>query len=442
MGGLPPTPGPEQADCVVVGAGIIGCAVALELSRQGREVLVVDAGPGAGTGSTSASSAIIRFHYSTWESVAIAWESYQDWIDWAGYLGIQDGAGMAGFVRTGALVLEPEGRSDEATLSLFDDIGVPYERLTAAQIRSRFPAIDPTSYGPPAPVMSEEFWRAGSGEMGGYLTPDSGYVDDPQLAAHNIMVAAQAAGATFRFRSAVAEVLRDGDAVRGVVLDSGQRLLAPVVVNVAGPASDLLNVRAGVTGDMLVRSRPLRTETHVAAAPADFRLESGGVFVTDPDLGSAFRPQAGGLVHISGIEPECDPLDWVDDPNDFNPAPTLDSYQTQTYRVARRMPDLTLSGRPQGLAALYDVTPDWTAIYDRSSLAGYYMACGTSGNAFKNAPMAGRFVAALVAACESGHDHDREPVRVDLPRLARPVSLASFSRRRRVGTGAAKNVLG
>ena len=46
---------------VVIGAGVIGSSVALELARGGYDVVVVDKGPGAGTGSTSASSAIIRF---------------------------------------------------------------------------------------------------------------------------------------------------------------------------------------------------------------------------------------------------------------------------------------------------------------------------------------------------------------------------------------------
>ena len=40
---------PNQADIVVVGAGIIGVACALQLARQGRQVLVVDAqAPGMG----------------------------------------------------------------------------------------------------------------------------------------------------------------------------------------------------------------------------------------------------------------------------------------------------------------------------------------------------------------------------------------------------------
>jgi len=38
----------------------------------------------------------------------------------------------------------------------------------------------------------------------------------------------------------------------------------------------------------------------------------------------------------------------------------------------------------------YDVADDWCPIYDKSSIPGYYMAIGTSGNQFKNAGVAGQ----------------------------------------------------
>ena len=43
-----------SADAVVIGAGVIGSAVALELARSGRSVICVDKGPAPGAGSTSA----------------------------------------------------------------------------------------------------------------------------------------------------------------------------------------------------------------------------------------------------------------------------------------------------------------------------------------------------------------------------------------------------
>ena len=72
-----------RADAVVIGAGVIGASVALELARGGRDVVVVEKGPGAGTGSTSASSAIIRFSYSMRDAILTSWEAADLWRHWS-----------------------------------------------------------------------------------------------------------------------------------------------------------------------------------------------------------------------------------------------------------------------------------------------------------------------------------------------------------------------
>ena len=64
-----------ETDVVVIGAGVIGSAVAFELARSGRSVVCVDKGPAAGAGSTSSSSSIIRFTYSTRDAIFTAWEA-------------------------------------------------------------------------------------------------------------------------------------------------------------------------------------------------------------------------------------------------------------------------------------------------------------------------------------------------------------------------------
>ncbi|CAI9117149.1 OLC1v1018493C1 [Oldenlandia corymbosa var. corymbosa] len=51
----------ESVDCVVIGAGVIGIAVARELSlKHGREVLVIESGPTFGTGTSSRNSEVIH----------------------------------------------------------------------------------------------------------------------------------------------------------------------------------------------------------------------------------------------------------------------------------------------------------------------------------------------------------------------------------------------
>jgi L-2-hydroxyglutarate oxidase LhgO len=50
----------EQVDCVVVGAGVVGLAVARALALQGREVLVLEAANAFGTGTSSRNSEVIH----------------------------------------------------------------------------------------------------------------------------------------------------------------------------------------------------------------------------------------------------------------------------------------------------------------------------------------------------------------------------------------------
>ncbi len=111
-------------------------------------------------------------------------------------------------------------------------------------------------------------------------------------------------------------------------------------------------------------------------------------------------------------------------------------------RHAQRFPGTGIPSQTKGVVDLYDVTDDWIPIYDKSDLPGFYMAIGTSGNQFKNAPIAGEMMAELIAACEAGRDHDRDPVSFHLRYLDRDLSLEFFSRRREVNPESSFSVLG
>jgi sarcosine oxidase subunit beta len=111
------------------------------------------------------------------------------------------------------------------------------------------------------------------------------------------------------------------------------------------------------------------------------------------------------------------------------------------WRAALRMPTLCIPNTAQGIVDLYDMTPDWNPIYDKSSLPGYYMAIGTSGNQFKNAPVVGDLMAKLITDCENGHDHDSDPVRFYLPALDHDIDLGFFSRKRALHTEGSGTVL-
>ena len=433
----------ETADAIIIGAGVIGAATAFEMAKAGRKTLSIDCNHAAGTGSTGGSCAIIRVHYSTLEGTAFAYEGYFYWRDWADYLEVADELGLAKFRETGCLVMRtPQNDRMERHVAHCRALDIPFEIWDEARIKERLPIYDMQAYWPPRLMTDDGFGEPAGGRVnGGVFFPTAGYVTDPQLASHNLQRAAEAKGARFTFGRRVVEILRQGDRVAGVRLDDGSEVHAPVVVNVAGPASAKLNAMAGVLDDMTITTRALRQEVVHVPSPADFDFEANGIVVSDSDIACYCRPEHGGSILVGSEDPECDPKEWVDDDEDYNRDFT-DQWTVQAYRYGQRVPSLGIPSQTRGVVDLYDVTEDWIPIYDKSALPGFYMAIGSSGNQFKNAPIAGKLMAALVDYCESGNDHDRAPLSLRLPYLDRDMDVGFYSRKRPVNQDSSFSVLG
>lgn len=428
----------ERCDAVIIGAGIIGACIARELAGRGWRTLNVDRLPAAGYGSTGASCAIIRSHYSTYDGAALAYEGFYYWRQWPEYIGVDDERGLARFHETGCLVYKTASNDYlKSVLKHTHALGIPHEEWDAARIRARLPFVDLHSFGPPKQPDHPSFGSSNGDEsLGAVFFPYAGYVNDPQLAAHNAQRSAEAKGGEFRFNAQVVEVRREAGRVAGITLAGGERIDAPVVVNVAGPHSFKVNEMAGVATGMNVKTRALRQEVaHVAPPPG---VEYPFV-VSDSDVGCYSRPEMGSIL-IGSEDPECDPREWVD-PDSWNDGFT-EQWRNQVYRVAQRIPELGIPNREQGVVHLYDVSDDWIPIYDRSDLPGFYMAIGTSGNQFKNAPVAGVLMASLMEACENGRDHDRDPLTIELAHTGLEVNVGFYSRLRELNPESSYSVLG
>lgn len=431
-----------EYDAAIIGAGVVGCSIAHSLARNGYRVCVLERGGTAGSGSTSASSANIRFNYSTWEGVATSWESHAMWTDWEAHLRGHDDLGTARFIKTGGVVLDSPDQDAERVLALFDRAGIPYERWDAATLRTRLPMLDPGRHHPPKRIADPAFWEDPHGEVGGYWVPDQGFVDDPALAAHNLMSAARRYGADFRFHTSVTAIHQAGGAVTGLEVAGGASVPVRKVINAAGPHSAVINELAGVLDDFNVSTRPMRQEVHQVPAPPGSAGDRPIPLVGDLDLGTYFRSTPNGELLIGGTEPACDPMEWLEDPDAYNHHPTKSIFDAQVFRAARRVPDLTAPNVPRGIAGVYDVSDDWIPIYDKTSLAGFFVAIGTSGNQFKNAPLIGDLLTAIITATDHGVDHDVQPVRLVLPRTGHLIDLAHYSRRRTVDRSGPLNVMG
>lgn len=429
-------------DAIVIGAGVIGAAVTLELSRAGIRTLCVDRNPAAGYGSTSSSCAVIRTFYSTVEGSAFAREGYHYWKRWPDYLNAADERGLAQFRETGCLVMKTEANGYlAAMLKRMDEAGIAYEHWTPDDIVKRLPFYDLHLYAPPKRPDEPGFGEPTGGELqGAVFFPEAGYVSDPQLAAHNLQRAAEAAGARFRFNAQVTAIERDGGGrVDGVVLASGERLPAQIVVNVAGPHSSKVNAMAGALADMKIATRALKREVAHVPAPVE-GYERFGFVISDSDIGCYSRPETGNKILIGSEDPTCDTRQWVD-PDTYDRSFT-EQVRNQVMRAAQRIPALPIPNAIQGVVDCYDVSDDWIPVYDRSCVPGYYMAVGTSGNQFKNAPLSGAVMARLITAVEAGQDHDRDPVTYMGRYTGRVFDLSFFSRLRDVNKASSFSVLG
>ncbi len=433
----------KSYDTIIIGAGIIGCCTAFELAKRGYRCVNVDKLHGAGYGSTAASCAIIRFHYSTPDGVAMARESYFDWLDWPKYLGVVDEMGLASYVNTGCLVFKTaKNEYLRSVMESLDELKIGYRQLDPRSVRDFLPTLDIRRFGPPVRRDDPRFGEPTGGSVNGAIyLPESGLINDPQLSCHNVQRACEARGGEFRFNTEVVDILRSGGRVAGVRLSDGTTLAAPVVVNAAGPHSSKLNRIAGVDEEMKIRIRPQKREVCHVPAPVDSQFELLGTIISDCDTGGYVRPEVGGYVLLGSQDPECDEPAWIDDPDDYDTGFT-DQWLTQVLRVAQRIPDLPVPNRPKGVVGLYDVTDDWIPVYDQSDLPGFYMAVGTSGNQYKNGPVVGRLMAELISQVEAGRDHDRDPVTLHLEYTGRDLDLSFFSRRREIHSQSSFSVIG
>ncbi|MEL7464186.1 MAG: FAD-dependent oxidoreductase [Pseudomonadota bacterium] len=433
----------ENYDAIIIGAGVIGACTALEMARSGMRTLSIDKSGAAGLGSTAGSCAIIRLYYSTVESCALAYENWFYWKDWEGHLGHKDPRGMIEYRDVGAMVTKCAANNylDKAA-EFMEAIGAPYEHWGPAEMKAKFPFLDLNLYSPPKRPEHDGFAEPTGGEVeGAIFFPASGYVSDPALSAQNAEHAAKQHGAEFLYNSEVVEILQADGRTAGVKLADGREFHAPVVVNIAGPHSRKINEMAGVLDDMAIKTNPLRHEVVHVPAPEGFDIENEGCVTSDSDIATYSRPERGGFVLAGSEDPECDPKEWVDDPDTWE-HDLSEQGRIQAMRLAQRWSTLPVPNNPRGVVELYDVSDDWAPIYDKTSLPGFYVAIGTSGNQFKNAPVVGRMMAKLITECEAGRDHDADPVHYTLENVGMELSIGFFSRNRAINADSSFSVLG
>ena len=433
----------QRHEAIVIGSGIIGCSIAYELSKKGWKTLNIDKLEASGFGSTANTCAVTRVHYSTIEGTALAYESYKYWEAWDEYIGVEDPSGLAKLNKRGVLVIKSTANDQlKKVRNMMDEIGIAYKDLTFDQVKEKCPILDDTSYYPPRRPEDSEFGRKNDVPLKGAIYyEEGGYISDPVLSVHNVQVAAESHGAEFKFKALVSNIIKESNKVVGVSLEDGTRIEAPVVINAAGPHSFVINRMADVEAGMKIKTRALRHEVAHLPVPEGFDYESTGCPSSDSDIGAYWRPEVGNHILTGSEDPECDPKEWIENPDEFNRNLT-EQARAQAFRLAQRIPTMPVPNQIQGVVDLYDVADDWIPIYDKSDLPGFYMAVGTSGNQYKNAPVVGKMMAELIEQCEKGKDHDNDPVIFHLEKTDQDINMKFFSRLREINEESSFSVVG
>jgi len=433
----------QKYDAIIIGAGIIGCSIGYELSKKGWKTLNIDKLGASGHGSTANTCAVIRVHYSTIDGTAVAYESYKYWEAWDKYIGVEDPLGLAKLNKRGVMVIKSTANDQlKKVRNMMDEMGIAYKDLTFDEVKEKCSILDDTSYHPPRRPEDPKFGTPNDNILKGAIYyEEGGYISDPVLSVHNVQVAAESHGAQFKFNAQVSSILKEGDKVFGVTLEDGTIIESPVVINASGPHSFVINRMAGVEKGMKIKTRALRHEVAHLPSPEGFDYEFTGCPSSDSDVGAYWRPEVGNHILTGSEDPECDPKEWIENPDEFNRNLT-EQATAQALRLAQRIPTMRVPFQIQGVVDLYDVADDWIPIYDKSDLPGFYMAVGTSGNQYKNAPVVGKMMAQLIEQCEKGHDHDNDPIVFHLEKIGHDLNMKFFSRLREINEESSFSVLG
>ena len=443
----------KTSDVSIIGSGIIGNSIALSMARKGFKVNVYDSGPAPGYGTTSYSSGICRMYYSLLDSVKFSWEGYHYWKGWEEHIGYKDTNGYAKLNKCGALFLKSKNSKDflDNSCKLMKTVGVPHSDLSFSEteLYTQHLGMDIHNTYYPRHIEDPRFGYPDINNdiTGSVYFPETGYVGDPLLATLNVYHAAKELGTKYHFNSKINGINVSNSKITGITTEQNEKIDCPIVINCGGPYSTQINnmtfLDNNIVNDSNIKCRPLRREVAYTQYDKDiYNIDKDGKIVIDLDSGLYFRPEVGNKILIGSTEPECEPKVWEDDLDTMNTHNT-DLWFNQMCRAALRIPRLEIPNpkNQQYIVSTYDVSDDWTPIYDKSSIDGYYMAIGTSGNQFKNAPVAGEMMAELVEECENGLDHDNNPLIYKLKKTKGTINTKMFSRLRPVHSND-RNVFG
>jgi sarcosine oxidase, subunit beta len=363
---------------VVVGAGAIGLAVALQLRRAGvGDVVVVDRNSSPGMGSTSRANGGVRAQFTT--PVNIAFSRFT--IDGLRELHEQT-AGRVGFRAIGYLFMTGTA-AGEARLRRAWELqrahGVEVDWVSPADVAELVPFVHLDG-------LRAATFAGGDG------------VIDPHGVASALCDVARRLGASLLCDTEVLDITQvSGGAL---VHTATGDIDAEFVVNAAGPHAALLAAKAGINLPITARRRNIACTEGVTGMPDTCPM------CVDTDTGVLIRREGAGFL-IAYSDP--------DDPPSFDTSFDPAFLDAIAARVGNRFPflgDVPIDRR-KCWAGLYPETADHHAIVDAPAQAPWFIQCaGFGGHGIMHSLAAGQAVTELITngRCTT---FDLAPLRLD-----------------------------
>ncbi|NHN60318.1 MULTISPECIES: FAD-dependent oxidoreductase [Halorussus] len=345
-------------DVIVVGGGVVGCAVARELAAD-REVLVVERGQIAGE-ATALAAGEITMSPSYTDEPGIADHANE-------FFRAYDGTGEFSFAERHSVELVPPDREGEARrrVERLADRGVAVEFLEPGAVERRHSRFDLSRF------------------AGAVRHEDTGFVD-PYTFAVTLKEDAEARGATILTDTEVAGLVTDGTGIAGVETDAGAFEAPQVVVAAGWRTEPFLRDR------LELPVRPYRTQCVVL--DPDEALDEDFPMGWVPGEHVYFRPERNGDLLVGGWSFAEDDPEGASDRED------------EAFRdhVADLVPGfLRAFDRARfvnGWAGVDGATPDTRPVVDAPAEApdGLVVATGFHGRGVMTAPVAATAVRELV----------------------------------------------
>lgn len=350
----------ETADAVIIGAGIMGCAIAYELASRGMTDIVVIEKDAIGRGATADAAGGIRQQFSTETNIRLAMHSVRVWEQYAERFGQDIGLRQQGYL---FLLTDPEQEPIfRRNLALQQSLGVPVRWVGPDEIAALNPAV----------VLDDV--------IGGTYCPEDGWVDT-YAATMGFAQAARRLGVEFREETAAIGFRIQGGAVASVESPRGCVWTERAII-CAGPQTRRVGALAGIDLPISpIRRMSFVTEPFPALPPT---LPMTIEFAS----GLYFHPESGGFLFGMANPDEPASSDKTVD----------DGWMAQTVeRLVERAPAFADAAINRGWAGFYEVTPDdnpllgWTG-----GPTGLAVAAGFSGHGFMQGPAIGACIAELI----------------------------------------------